>query len=186
METDSDMLALILAAEGSTFTDDPLDAGGPTRWGITLAVLSEWRERHTSAADVANLERAEAEAIYRARYIKPFDMLPDGLRQNVVDMGVNAGVSRAARLCQQLVGAKVDGVIGPATAREAGSRDWTALYSVMRIAFYESLIERKPSQIRYRNGWRNRAMRFMAPTPTYAIRGVLGALMSSRVGKAYE
>lgn len=185
MISDDAVLDMIIAAEGTTYTDDPLDAGGPTKFGITLRELASWRRHPVTPQDVANLERPEANALYRERYIRPFAILPDGLRQNVVDMGVNAGQDRAARLCQQLIGVAVDGVIGPATAHAAMFRDWTEPYTFMRIAFYERLIEAKPSQIKWRNGWRARALRF-SDVPTTAVRLMVSAYMAYRVGKAYE
>jgi lysozyme family protein len=182
---DDDILIMIIAAEGSTYTNDPLDPGGPTKFGITLRMLQRWRKGGVTAKDVEALSRAEAEAIYRAWFIRPFAELPDGLRQNVIDMGVNAGDGRAIRLCQQLIGADVDGTLGPQTVALSKIRDWNDGYSVMRIAFYERLIEKNPTQIKWRRGWRNRALRFMAQ-PMSHMRGLLDAYFSERVGKAYE
>lgn len=145
---------------GDVFTNDPVDAGGPTKFGVTQRTLARWRGHPVTADDVQNLERPEAEQIYFALYIKPFDGLPLSLRDNAIDMGVNAGVDRATRLLQQLIGATVDGVMGPQTRVLASQASWNEGYCYMRLAFYEALIERKPSQIRFRNGWRTRALSF--------------------------
>ena len=38
-----DVIADVLRREGSKFTDDPHDRGGPTRFGITVKALCEYR-----------------------------------------------------------------------------------------------------------------------------------------------
>lgn len=159
--SDRKIVDAILLHEGEVYTNDPLDAGGPTKFGITLDTLSRHRGHAVSADDVRALSRDEAAEIYEQRYIRPFDGLPIGLRENVIDMGVNAGLSRATKLLQQLVGADVDGALGPQTIRLAMNGDWNTGYCYMRLAFYEHLIENKPSQKRFRNGWRKRALSFL-------------------------
>jgi lysozyme family protein len=160
--TDVAIVALILAHEGSTYTNDPADAGGPTKYGITLRELELWRHADCTAADVQTLTRDEATAIYMSLYIRPFDGLPEPLRVNAIDFGVNAGQRRAIVTVQQIVGADVDGVLGANTKNLAFARDWNPQYVGARLHFYESLIAAKPSQIKFRNGWRNRALAFLA------------------------
>jgi lysozyme family protein len=165
--TDDQIIAAILLHEGSAYTNDPADAGGPTKWGITLAELQEWhRGRTITAADVAALTREEAEAIYQMKYLRPFDSLPDPLRVNVIDMGVNAGIQRATLLLQELVGATVDGWVGPETARlTVAFASVNTSYVAVRLLFYEDLIVRKPTNRKWRRGWRARALSFLTPIP---------------------
>src|SRR4051794_40927275 len=169
---DEQVIATILLHEGSTYTNDPADAGGPTKFGITLAELTAWRGHLCTADDVRNLSRDEAAAIYRARYIRPFDTLTDPLRINVIDFGVNAGVRRATFALQEMVGATVDGWIGAQTLKAITTRtDWNDLYVGFRLAFYEGLILAKPTQIKFRNGWRFRAFSFLSTQPKTLRRG---------------
>lgn len=158
--TDTDIINGIIDRESEQYTDDPLDRGGPTKFGITISTLAAHRGHPVTPDDVKSLERPEAVEIYAARYIRPFDGLPEALRINVLDMGVTSGVWRATRLLQQLVGATVDGAMGPETRRLAALGDWKDGYCYMRIAFYESLVEKDQSQMRFRKGWRNRALSF--------------------------
>ncbi len=103
-------LAVVLGHEGNdTITDDPRDAGGLTRWGISQIA-------HPTV-DVRNLTRDGAAAIYRAEYWQPLhcDELPPAVALCVFDSAVNQGRMAAARLLQEAVGATVDGVLGPKT-----------------------------------------------------------------------
>lgn len=96
----------------------PSDPGGCTNLGITLATLRAWRgTRGVDCDDVRALTRADAAAIYAARYWLPVrgDELPLGVSLVVFDWGVNAGPRRAARALQKIVGTKADGWIGTNT-----------------------------------------------------------------------
>ncbi len=190
LTAEDEIIAMILAHEGSIFTNDPADAGGPTRWGITQAVLANWRGRPVSIDEVRNLTRDEAEAIYRSLYIRPFDILPQSpLRVNVIDMGVNAGIRRAAMLLQQMVGASVDGWIGGETLRKLQAMpyihlDLNIMYAGFRLSFYEDLIISKPVNIKWRGGWRNRALSFVQKKPLAYPRTVQQYGIFGKMGKA--
>lgn len=160
--SDEEILEMILAHEGGIFTNHPNDHGGPTKWGITQKALERWRGHPVTIDDVRNLSREEACDIYRAWHIKPYEGVVGLVRVNVIDMSVNAGVPRATMLLQQTVGVTVDGVMGPNTRAAAQLRDWNGIYTGVRIGFYESIIKHDPSQIVFRNGWRARALSFLA------------------------
>jgi lysozyme family protein len=85
----------LLKHEGG-YVDHPSDPGGATKYGITIGTLKAWRGKAVTKADVKALTKAEAAAIYRARYwdaIKADD-LPSGLDALAFDIAVNHGVGR--------------------------------------------------------------------------------------------
>lgn len=180
--TDIEIVDLILRHEGSKYTDHPADRGGPTKWGITIPVLTRWRGRPCNADDIKALTREEAAQIYQTNYVQPFEGLgATTFRANVIDMSVNAGLVRGVKLLQQTVGSGVDGVVGPQTIELATTRDWNPLFVGVRLAFYERIIANNPSQIVFRNGWRRRALSFfgkahrlplrMSDAPVYGFMG---------------
>ena len=94
------------------------DRGGPTKGGITLRTLSEWREREVTVQELQALTEEEARYIYLRRYVYApgFDAIEDDeLRFQVVDAGVLHGTGWAARRLQELIGVSADGIIGPVT-----------------------------------------------------------------------
>ncbi len=95
----------VLQREGG-FVDDPVDPGGATNLGITIAVLKAWRGRAVSVSDIKNLTKAEAEKIYHARYWKAAwcDALPSGVDLLVFDAAVNSGVTPALSLLEKRIG----------------------------------------------------------------------------------
>jgi lysozyme family protein len=164
--TDEEIVSIILQHEGGDYTDDPDDPGGPTKWGITQSILSLYLRRDVTANDIRALSRDMAAKIYTEIFIRPFDRVADPLRVSAIDMGVNAGVFQSVILLQETIGALVDGVIGPKTIALSGTREWTPLYTGVRLGFYETLVHAKPKLIKYRSGWRSRAMVFYSATAT--------------------
>jgi lysozyme family protein len=96
-------LSHVLAHEGG-FVNHPVDPGGATNLGVTRPALSAWRGRPAAISDVKALTRAEAAALYRARYWDAIggDSLPAGLDLAAFDLAVNSGVGRARRMLKAL------------------------------------------------------------------------------------
>lgn len=106
----------LLKSEGG-YTNNPHDPGGPTNYGITIFDYRMYVKPHATAADVRNMSLDDAKRIYKDKYWNKMrcDDLPAGVDYAVFDFGVNSGISRAAKYLQEIVGADVDGSIGPAT-----------------------------------------------------------------------
>lgn len=149
-------VAEVLRHEGG-YVDHPADPGGATNLGITLRTLAAWRGGEVSKADVRALTRAEAAAIYRARYWTPLrcDELPPGVDLMVFDFGVNAGPARSARTLQNALRVPADGIIGPQTllaARDVPRRVLICDLSDARRDYYRGLA----GFATFGRGWMNR------------------------------
>jgi lysozyme family protein len=86
--------------------------------GVTQAVYDDdRRDRRLPTRDVRMITTAERDGIYRRRYwdMVRGDDLPLGCDYAVFDFAVNSGVRTASRKLQEIVGATVDGAIGPKT-----------------------------------------------------------------------
>lgn len=158
----------IIEREGREYTDHPADRGGPTKFGITQATLSDWHGRPASVAEVRALTEPTARAIYRERYIlKPGFSLITNARTRVflIDSGVNHGPADPIGWLQQIVAVKLDGDLGPQTARAANnSLPKERLFERLvakRIRHYGRLITDDPSQAVFAHGWMNRVARFL-------------------------
>lgn len=166
------VIARVIQKEGgSKYTNIPGDAGGPTKFGVTLKTLSAWLNRNCTADDVKSMSLETAIAIYKQKYYSGpgIDALPicDELKENVFDFAVNAGPARAITLLQKLVGAKEDGVLGPASYNAArktelaiGSVALNNAYVDSRLQFYKNLAKTKPQNKKFLKGWINRAESF--------------------------
>lgn len=109
-------LAAVLAHEGG-YSNHPEDNGGPTNLGITLASYRKWVARDGNIDDLRGLTKGQAAKVYRGAYWNAISAsdLPSGIDYAVFDFAVNSGPARAAKALQRIVGATVDGKIGPAT-----------------------------------------------------------------------
>jgi lysozyme family protein len=111
--------AVVIAYEGgAAYTNNPKDRGGPTRFGVTLAALSEWRGHPCTPGAVQALSEAEAREIYRGKYWDAVrgDRLPAGVDLITFDAAVNCGRGRAAELLQRAARmSTIDRAIGPVT-----------------------------------------------------------------------
>lgn len=108
------------------YTNHPSDPGGPTNYGITLAVARRHWKAGASAADLRAMPKSVAEDIYRKHYAEPlrYDDLPAGIDYCVLDYGINSGVARAGKVLRRVLGlsdetpAVTDGVVAVVTGRD--------------------------------------------------------------------
>lgn len=136
--------------EGEKYTNHPRDKGGPTKYGITQARLSDVRGREVTAAEVEALTKDEAAQILKRFYWDKLqcDRMPIALAAMTYNAGVNSGPVRGARFLQQALnkqaaGLDPDGDIGPLTLTAANTcpdiakavRDYEAIYA----AYYRGL-----------------------------------------------
>ncbi len=150
-------LDIVFLYEGGFF-EHREDRGEATQFGVTIALLKEWRqdERLTSE-DLRKLTREEACEIYRTRYwnVLRCDDLPLGVDLVVFDFGVSAGAGRSAKMLQRVVGAEADGSIGPATVaatRAMSPRDTVTAMSQQRLEHYRN----QPAWPTLGKDWTNR------------------------------
>jgi len=157
-------LAFALDIETSKYTNDPDDAGGPTKWGITSKTWEEAIERGLVIRDkpLTAASRSHAETIFRALYWDPIraDDLWPPLALLVFDCAIHSGISQAALLLQRVLRVEEDAVVGPDTlaAARLRPRETAILFVSERLKFYQKLILQRPSQVKYANGWRTRAV----------------------------
>ena len=109
-------LVHILAHEGG-YSVNPRDPGGETKYGISKRAYPE--------INIASLTIERAKEIYKADYWRPLsaDDLPAGVALQAFDFGVNAGVSRSAKLLQRIAGVPEDGKVGPKTIAAIGKME---------------------------------------------------------------
>ena len=136
-------LGAVLRLEGG-YCDNPEDPGGPTKLGVTLAVLSEALGRPATAAEVRALTPDAVAPIYRGRFWRAVGCgsLPAGPDLMAFDTAVNMGPEAAIRLLQQALGVRQDGEIGPRTLAAAGAAEPQALidqFGRLRARRYRAL-----------------------------------------------
>lgn len=146
----------VIEHEGG-YVNDPKDAGGETKYGIT--------KRWYPEIDIKNLTLDDAIDIYYDDYWKPSKAndLPEEIRATYFDMVVNMGQHQAVKILQDAINSNkrakiaVDGNIGPVTIKHSYKLKKQRLQAY-RCKFYSRLVEKKPDQERFYYGWFKRAI----------------------------
>lgn len=159
-KSDTQIIDDVLVAEGPQQTNDPLDAGGRTQFGIS-------EKSNPAAWADGKVTEEEAREIYARKYIKGpgFDKILDtSLRAQLVDYGVNSGPAVAIMKLQAIVGTTVDGVLGPKTLAAIHMMHPEAVSTELvkaRVRMICRIVKRDPSQIKWLGGWIDRALEFL-------------------------
>jgi lysozyme family protein len=158
----NDCLEFVLEREGKEFTNDPLDRGGATKFGVTQATFDKYLEdRKLDNKSVAIIEPEEVADVYETYYWTAG--LPQPLDLMVFDAAVQHGTERARKWLQRVLGVKEDGAIGPQTMAALTAQIANGqlpmleiAYTQIRQSFYNKIVIRDPSQARFQKGWANR------------------------------
>lgn len=145
-------LKLVFDLEGK-FSDDKNDPGGKTKWGIIEREWKKWiKTRNIPYKPIEDVTQEDARAIYKAQYwdILKCEQMESTTAIVMFQMGVNIGVYGAARLLQRIVGAEVDGKIGPKTLSLVGRYRMT--YGVMELPV--NLMYSQMNYYRKLDGWK--------------------------------
>lgn len=104
----------LIGHEGG-YVNHPADPGGETNFGISA--------RSYPGEDIRGMTLERAKFLYRRDFWGPSgcDAMPYGIRADLFDMAVNAGVRRAELALQAAVGEVQDGILGPRTLQAAQS-----------------------------------------------------------------
>lgn len=159
--TNETVISDIIEREGgSRVTNDPQDRGGRTQYGIDERSNPEaWMD--------GKVTEEEARAIYTAKYVHGpgFDkIVDDRLRAQLVDFGVNSGPAVAIQKIQKLVEVIEDGILGPHTLAAVNARrgdDLSNRLVAERIRLIGRIVSKHPAQIKFLNGWLDRALQFL-------------------------
>jgi lysozyme family protein len=138
----------LIGHEG-VYVHDLRDPGGETKYGVS--------KRSYPGENIRDLTLDRAKLIYRRDYWGPAgcDAAPDGLKFDLFDMAVNAGVGKAIKTLQRAAGQVDDGIIGPRTIHAISSMPSARLvarFNGHRLEHMTSL----PHWDRFGRGWAKR------------------------------
>lgn len=142
---------------GAKFTEDPKDAGGATKYGIS--------QRAYPHLDIRNLTEYQAREIYKRDYwdrVRCDDITSQLIAENIFDTCVNMGVRTGSRLAQVALGIEpADGIIGSESLAKINATDekiFLAAYTIAKVARYAHICNRDRTQQRFLLGWINRSL----------------------------
>jgi lysozyme family protein len=147
-------IEVILKHEGG-YVNNPKDPGGETNFGIS--------KRAYPKLDIKNLTQDEAKAIYYRDYWRSMQLShinDELLALHLFDFAVNAGIARAAKMMQSLLGITADGIIGPITITRINKHPMPGrlrnFYIDARKDFYKFIAKKRPALKQFLKGWLKR------------------------------
>lgn len=158
----TEALKLVLIHEGG-YVDHPLDSGGPTRFGITMATLSEYLGRPVSKDDIAHLQTDTVRQIYKKNYwdkMRLDEVKSNKLASVLFDLSVLRGIYVVTRDLQGLLKLKIDGLMGSLTIGALNAFDDDIALCIRLVhASHEalaSIVEHNRNQSAFIVGWTKR------------------------------
>ena len=178
---------ITLAHEGG-FSNDKIDRGGATNYGISIVTLKriasendgrEFLDRigvilPITENSVKMINKGQCEAIYKVEYWNPLklDFVSQNIANLLFDMSVLHGRGNAVRIAQKAlnkflsrtgVEISVDGILGPITRGylQGNSQAITPYIVEERNNFCLNIVKKDPSQQRFIKGWLARSNSFL-------------------------
>lgn len=155
----------ILKWEGG-FVNDPLDKGGATNKGVTLAV---WKAQgydkngdgKIDVADLKLLSTNDATNILKKNYWDRWqaDKINNQAIANTLADWVWGSGAWGIKIPQRILGVKDDGLVGSKTLQELNNQDPKKFLEKLYLArfnFLDGIVASNPSQKRFIKGWKNR------------------------------
>lgn len=147
------------------FTDNRFDRGGATMCGVTLATYRAYRRdagmTPPSVANLRNISYADWRAIVTGMFWDRWRASEIGCQavaEALVDWVWTSG-SLGIRIPQRILGVKADGIVGPLTLDAVAQADREELFGAIqarREMYVRRIVESRPSQGIWLNGWLNR------------------------------
>ncbi|MFM0628845.1 glycoside hydrolase family 108 protein [Paraburkholderia xenovorans] len=150
MSSFDDAFDALIGNEGG-YSNNPADPGGETMWGVTARVA----RAAGYTGPMKDLPRDTAKAIAKKLYWDPLrlDELDARVAFQIFDANYNGG--HPVIWMQGAAGAKVDGLIGPATIAAVQATDplrFILRWNALRLRYFTSL----RTWLSFSKGWANR------------------------------
>ncbi len=164
MASVSKLVPLIIKWEGG-FIHDPLDLGGATNKGVTIATYEAYcRSKGYPKPTIEKLKNMPNEQwaeILKTMYWDKWqaDKINNQSIANILVDWVWASGNYGIKLPQKLLGVEIDGIVGNKTLAAINSSNPKELFDKIkaeRMAFIDRICESRPANNRFKKGWLNR------------------------------
>ena len=151
---------LILKWEGR-FVNDPLDHGGATNKGVTIATYRQVYGQYKTVEDLKKMSSEEFNYILKQFYWDRWQadqILNQSIANILVDWVWGSG-KWGITIPQRLLGVIPDGKVGAITLDALNRHCKECFFNDLvqaRVNFLNDIVKRDPSQKRFFNGWMNR------------------------------
>ncbi|MDD3229622.1 MAG: glycosyl hydrolase 108 family protein [Oscillospiraceae bacterium] len=158
------LIPFILRWEG-LFVNDPDDAGGATNKGVTLKTYETYCFRKgypkPTVERLKNIPDSHWTEIIKTMYWdrwKADEIKSQSIANILVDWVWGSG-KWGIIIPQRILGVEPDGVVGNITLSALNAREPKELFAAIkaaRVNYIDDIIRKRPSNIKFKNGWMNR------------------------------
>jgi lysozyme family protein len=160
------LVPFLLKWEGG-FVNDPLDSGGATNKGVTIATFRKFYGADATVEQLKSITDKQWSHIFKSGYWNGWradEIRSQSVANILVDWLWLSG-SPAIKNPQRLLGVVPDGLVGQKTIAAVNAADAKKLFDdikAARVQYINDIIARTPTNERFRRGWMNRldAIRF--------------------------
>jgi lysozyme family protein len=160
----------LLSFEGG-YVNNPVDRGGPTKFGVILSTWKEYgydldKDGDIDIDDLKQITTADARNIAKKifwDYFKADQIRNQSIAELIVDWGYNSGRTTVARRIQRILGLPLDGLVGPQTLKAINQVNQEKFFNAIkkdRKDFIDYLVRIDPEQKIFYQGWMNRINKF--------------------------
>lgn len=159
------LVPFVLKWEGG-WVNDPDDLGEATNKGVTFKTYKQYcrivGKPIPSIGDLRRLTDDEFADILKTLYwdkCKADFIESQSVANAIVDWAWHSGTGTAIKAVQEIVGVKVDGIIGNITLAAINSRSPLPLFGQIkqaRIAYINRITNARPANQKFHRGWMNR------------------------------
>ena len=165
--------AYLLDNEGILYANNPLDSGGPTKFGITLKAYSHFVGRLVSEDEMKNLVESEAGKFYEEVYWKPLScdaIAHPGIATAMFDTGVLYGIYNSIEFAQKAlncsgIAIKSDGLMGQKTVDALNvvePEKFIVYFYQFVVRRIDDVIRKNPKNEAFKKGWIARAEKLLS------------------------
>lgn len=159
---------LILKWEGG-FVNDPLDNGGATNMGVTIAT---WKAVGYDKDGDHDIDNQDIKLLTKSDFVKVLalywnrwkaDQIKNQSIANILVDWVWGSGKWGIIMPQRILGLTDDGVVGPKTLQTINDANQQSLFNAIytaRVNFLKGIVRNNPSQERFIKGWLNRLADF--------------------------
>lgn len=159
---------ILLRHEGTVYTDDPDDEGGPTKFGVTIPVYAEFLGLTVTPADIEALGVETAYEVFRVLWWdrhKYYNIVSTDIAARIMLASIHLGPGRGHRAAQRACRAcghriAEDGIIGPISKRTINEIPSVIYVAALRsevASYYRRIWDKEPEKKKKWRGWENRA-----------------------------
>lgn len=155
-----DKYAPLLREFEGGYVNNPLDKGGPTNGGVTLATFRQYFGSDKTVDDLRRMTDRQWCTVMKSYWdrVQGDKILRQCVAEMLVDWHINSGTA-GVKAAQRALGCTADGIVGKKTLAALNSPAAFEKLQDARLVFFVNIVKSRPNQIGMLTGWLRRLLK---------------------------